>query len=953
MKHLQLKKSINFILTSLSFALFIISSACQNDNQQTIDLSGEWQFRMDPADRGIDEKWFESDFSETVQLPGSMVENGKGNDITLETEWTAGVKNSDWIEDPNYAPYVDPGNIRFPFLLQPLKKYTGAAWYLKKFTVPEKWEGKKVKLKLERPHWESQVWINGEWLAMQNSLAVPHIFDISENLEAGVNTIAIRIDNRIKEVDPGINSHSITDHTQSNWNGIVGEISLVSKAKIFFENLDIFPDTEAKTVEIRATVMNTFIETKTADVSAVAILKSTGDKLDNNKQEFSLEPGLNTVTIRYELDDEALLWDEFNPNVYQLDLELKSGKQTDKSSADFGLRNFEVDGTSFAINGRPVFLRGTLECAIFPLTGYPPTDTGYWKKIYKAAKDHGLNHVRFHSWCPPEAAFVAADSMGIYLMVECSSWANQSTELGSGLPIDQFIWDESKHIVSTYGNHPSFVMMAYGNEPGGPQQDEFLSEFVASWKEKDPRRLYTSGAGWPLIPENDYHVTHQETRIQGWGEELNSIINSEPPKTTYDWSKKVKREGTPIVSHEIGQWCVYPNFKEIEKYTGVLKPKNFEIFRESLSAHHMGHLADSFLLASGKLQAICYKADIEAALRTSKFGGFQLLDLHDFPGQGTALVGVLDPFWEEKGYITPAEYRRFCNTTVPLARLEKRIFVEGETMTAGIEVAHFGEHPLDGVNPSWKIIQNNEIVAEGTLGQLDIAIGNAIQLGEVVYQFPKENKPRKLTLIVSIENFENSWDIWVYPENNPAEIDAIQIVEELTAATIDYLEKGGKVLLSLGKGKVAPEMGGEVGVGFSSIFWNTAWTDGQKPHTLGILCDPKHPALELFPTDYHSNWQWWDALSHSDAIQLDSFSTELKPIVRIIDDWVTNRRLALLFESKLGAGSILVSGVDLVNDLEVRPEAKQLLASLKKYMSGDQFNPSSKLDTEALRSIIW
>ena len=953
MKHLQLKKSINFILTSLSFALFIISSACQNDNQQTIDLSGEWQFRMDPADRGIDEKWFESDFSETVQLPGSMVENGKGNDITLETEWTAGVKNSDWIEDPNYAPYVDPGNIRFPFLLQPLKKYTGAAWYLKKFTVPEKWEGKKVKLKLERPHWESQVWINGEWLAMQNSLAVPHIFDISENLEAGVNTIAIRIDNRIKEVDPGINSHSITDHTQSNWNGIVGEISLVSKAKIFFENLDIFPDTEAKTVEIRATVMNTFIETKTADVSAVAILKSTGDKLDNNKQEFSLEPGLNTVTIRYELDDEALLWDEFNPNVYQLDLELKSGKQTDKSSADFGLRNFEVDGTSFAINGRPVFLRGTLECAIFPLTGYPPTDTGYWKKIYKAAKDHGLNHVRFHSWCPPEAAFVAADSMGIYLMVECSSWANQSTELGSGLPIDQFIWDESKHIVSTYGNHPSFVMMAYGNEPGGPQQDEFLSEFVAFWKEKDPRRLYTSGAGWPLIPENDYHVTHQETRIQGWGEELNSIINSEPPKTTYDWSKKVKREGTPIVSHEIGQWCVYPNFKEIEKYTGVLKPKNFEIFRESLSAHHMGHLADSFLLASGKLQAICYKADIEAALRTSKFGGFQLLDLHDFPGQGTALVGVLDPFWEEKGYITPAEYRRFCNTTVPLARLEKRIFVEGETMTAGIEVAHFGEHPLDGVNPSWKIIQNNEIVAEGTLGQLDIAIGNAIQLGEVVYQFPKENKPRKLTLIVSIENFENSWDIWVYPENNPAEIDAIQIVEELTAATIDYLEKGGKVLLSLGKGKVAPEMGGEVGVGFSSIFWNTAWTDGQKPHTLGILCDPKHPALELFPTDYHSNWQWWDALSHSDAIQLDSFSTELKPIVRIIDDWVTNRRLALLFESKLGAGSILVSGVDLVNDLEVRPEARQLLASLKKYMSGDQFNPSSKLDTEALRSIIW
>jgi hypothetical protein len=388
--------------------------------------------------------------------------------------------------------------------------------------------------------------------------------------------------------------------------------------------------------------------------------------------------------MNYSLGDDALLWDEFNPNVYQLNLSLESGKETNQTTVDFGLREFKVDGTRFTINGRPVFLRGTLECAIFPLTGYPPTKTDYWKKIYTAVKDHGLNHIRFHSWCPPEAAYTLADSMGIYLQVEASSWPNQSTELGSGLPIDQYIWDESKRIIDTYGNHPSFVLMASGNEPGGSKRDQFLSEFVQYWKETDSRRLYTSGSGWPIIPENDYHVTHRETRIQGWGEELNSVINSEPPKTTYDWSDKVRREGMPIISHEIGQWCVYPNFKEIEKYTGVLKAKNFEIFRESLKAHHMGHLADSFMLASGKLQALCYKADIEAALRTPEFGGFQLLDLHDFPGQGTALVGVLDPFWEEKGYISPEEYRRFCNTTVPLARLEKRIFVEGETMTANI-----------------------------------------------------------------------------------------------------------------------------------------------------------------------------------------------------------------------------------------------------------------------------
>ncbi|MCG6189546.1 sugar-binding domain-containing protein [Maribellus maritimus] len=942
-----MKPTLLFILI-----LFVtILSSCSSNDLLKIDLSGEWQFRMDPKDQGIDEHWFEKELSETVLLPGSMVENGKGYDITLETEWIGGVQNPDWIKDPNYAPYVDQDDIRFPYWLQPEKKFTGAAWYIKKVTIPDTWEGKTAKLKLERPHWESQVWINGQWVEMQNSLAVPHVFDISGFFKTGENTIAIRIDNRIKEIDPGQNSHSISDHTQSNWNGIVGNILLEAKGNIIIENVEVFPDVASKTTEIKATVNNRTTEIQKVDINAFAILKSSGKKLETEEAEFTLSPGKNIVSMNYLLGDDALLWDEFNPNVYRLDLALKSGEESDQASVDFGLREFGVDGTRFAINGRPVFLRGTLECAIFPLTGYPSTDTDYWRKIYTAVKDHGLNHVRFHSWCPPEAAFEVADEMGVYLQVECSSWANESTQLGSGFPIDQYIWDESKRIVEKYGNHPSFVMMAYGNEPGGPNHIKFLTDFVSYWKEEDNRRVYTSAAGWPAIEVNQYHdIPHP--RIQGWGEELNSIINSEAPTTSYDWSDKVTKDGTPVVSHEIGQWCVYPNFKEIEKYSGVLKPKNFEIFRESLEAHHMGQLADSFLLASGKLQALCYKADIEAALRTPGFAGFQLLDLHDFPGQGTALVGVLDPFWEEKGYISPEEYRRFCNTTVPLARLEKRIFNEGETMTAKIEVAHFGEHLLNAATPSWHITRDSEIVARGTLEQRDIPVGNGILLGKVVYEFQRENTPRKLTLKVEVGGYENSWDIWVYPENEAKETETIRIVEKLNTSTIDYLENGGKVLLNLGKGKVTHEMGGEVGVGFSSIFWNTAWTLGQKPHTLGILCNPDHPALHLFPTEYHSNWQWWDAMSHADAIQLDSFPTELKPIVQIVDDWVTNRRLALLFEAKVGKGKLLISGIDLHSELETRPEARQLLFSLKNYMLGDDFNPTVSVTSNKINNII-
>ena len=636
-------KSMKNIFT-ISILIIFSLTGCKTSGSKTIDLSGDWQFQADPEDKGMDENWFKSNLKDTIYLPGSMAENGKGYDITLETIWTGMIRDSLWYKDPNFAPFIDLQNIRVPFWLQPEKKYTGVAWYQKKVFVPSDWANKIIILNLERPHWESSVWINGEYAGMDNSLAVPHTYDVTSSIKKGKqNIITVRVDNRIKDIDPGENSHSISDNTQSNWSGIVGDISLEAKGKITIENIEIFPDINNKTIEIRATVNNSLNDTNIINLCAKSKLKKTGLGTGKKSWKFKVDPGKKTISVQYPLGKNALLWDEFNPNVYELILTLKSGKEQDVYLTDFGLREFKVNGRNFEINGRPVFLRGTLECAIFPLTGYPPTDIESWEKIYKTIQNHGLNHMRFHSWCPPKAAFIAADKMGVYLQIECSSWANQSTQLGSGLPIDQYIWEESKRIVNTYGNHPSFVMMAYGNEPGGPNYINYLDKFVDFWKEKDERRIYTGAAGWPILKSNQYHNI-PEPRIQGWGEGLNSIINSEPPQTDFDWTEKLPKDGKPVVSHEIGQWCAYPNFKEIKKYTGVLKAKNFEIFKESLEAKQMGHLADSFLLSSGKLQALCYKADIEAALRTPGLAGFQLLDLHDFPGQGTALVGVLDAF---------------------------------------------------------------------------------------------------------------------------------------------------------------------------------------------------------------------------------------------------------------------------------------------------------------------
>jgi hypothetical protein len=660
------------------------------------------------------------------------------------------------------------------------------------------------------------------------------------------------------------------------------------------------------------------------------------------------------IVLKYNMRN-PLLWSEFKPVYYTMTVGLtgKKSKIYDQRSVDFGMREFMTKGTHFEVNGVPAFLRGTTECCIFPLTGYPPTDVESWTRVLQTCRDYGLNHIRFHSFCPPEAAFVAADRLGIYFHVECSSWANQGSSVGNGGSVDQFIYDESNRILNEYGNHPSFCMLAYGNEPAGRNQREFLGKLITYWKSIDNRRVYTSAGGWPIIPENDYNVT-SEPRIQHWGEGLKSIINAESPQTMFDFRDFISKYEVPTVSHEIGQWCVYPDFKEIEKYTGVLKPANFEIFRETLSENGMGEQAEDFLMASGKLQVLCYKADIEAALRTPGFGGFQILQLHDFPGQGSALVGILNPFFESKGYVTPEEFRMFCNETVPLARMKKLIWNGGETFEARVEVTHFGAEPILDAQILCRIINaEGTVLREETMTMDEIKIGNNI-IGVFARDLDNVEKAEKIKLEISIPgtSFKNQWDIWVYPGNINTEAGRIVITDNLDTNAEKVLREGGSVLL-LTYGKVSQEKGAKVAIGFSSIFWNTAWTGNQPPHTLGILCDPKHPLFRDFPTEFHSNWQWWDPVSHSQAMILDGFPSDLKPLIQPIDTWFENRRLALAFEAKCDNGKLVVCSINMKDSLDQRPATKQLLSSMLKYMNSESFDPRINIDLTKVKEITF
>ncbi|MGO4770559.1 sugar-binding domain-containing protein [Flavobacterium sp. W22_SRS_FK3] len=934
------KYSYIFLLLTVLFTF----SSFKNDE---INLEGTWYFEIDRNDKGITEKWFNKNLSDVIKLPGSMAEFLKGDDITLKTKWTGSIYDSSFYFIPRLEKYRQPGNIHIPFWLTPAKHYVGAAWYQKEVNVPSDWKGKRILLHLERAHIETRVWINDKEVGLQNSLVAPHIYDLSAFLLPGKQRISIRIDNRITKINVGPDSHSVTDHTQGNWNGIIGKIALESFSPVYIDDVQVYPDVKNKKARLKITIYNSTSNEFSGKLSLSA--KSFNAAKSDQTKEIVTNiniPDTNAKTIEIELPfgKGMLTWDEFDPALYHLNLKLKAKGIDFEKKVPFGMREFKIKENQFLINDIPVFLRGTVHNCEFPLTGYPATTVGAWEKIFKTIKSYGLNHVRFHSWCPPEAAFIAADKIGLYLQPEGPSWPNHGPKIGLGQPVDQFLYDETTRMAKEYGNYASFTMLSAGNEPAG-NQVKYLNEFVNFWKARDSRRVYTGmsvGGSWPVVPNAEYQ-SRGGVRGLNW---------NKLPETETDFSTGIAPFKVPFVAHEIGQYCVFPNFEEIDKYKGVYRAKNFEMFRQDLEDHNMKNQAKDFLNASGKLQVLCYKNEIEKMLRTPGFAGFQALGLQDFPGQGTALVGVLDAFFQEKGYVTSEEYKRFCNKTVPLAKVSKFVYTNDETFKAEIALFHSGKAPLKNAVISWNIKnEKGAILSSGNFDAKTFENGNGLFVGNLAFPLNEIQVASKLNLEVKVNNtsYANDWDFWVYPNTNAEVVNSIYYTNILDDKANELLQNGGKVFLNA-SGKVVK--GKEVEMHFLPVFWNTSWFKMRPPHVTGMLIQDNSPAFANFPTSFHSDLQWWEIQNRSQVMNLEDFPASFRPLVQPIDTWFMNRRLALLIEAKVGKGKIIVSSADLRPDLQNKPAAKQLFISLQEYMNSDAFDPKEDLSFEVLKDIF-
>lgn len=871
----------------------VLASCTKQDNK--IDLSGSWQVSLDSLQT-----------FDAITLPGTTDAAGLGEPNTLEPALT--------------SPQVNRLTRKHSFL--------GAAFYKRNFEVPASMEGKPLTLTLERVIWQSSVWIDGVQLdGAEESLTTAHTYEIPQGLSAGTHEIMLRIDNRKRyDISWRELAHAYTNDTQVIWNGVLGELSLTAHNDVEIAQVEVYPDVDSRSARVVTTLVR-----HNPELTQVKLRYGVGSLHVNS--DVPLDGDVTTVEQTIALGSNAALWDEFSPKLHTLKLQCEGTSR----EVQFGLRSFKADGDHFAVNGRRTFLRGTLNCCIYPLSGTPPLDEAGWEKEFRVCQEWGLNHVRFHSWCPPDAAFRVADRLGIYLQVELPVWAH-----GRGKEVDEFMRAEAERILKAYGNHPSFCMLACGNELDNGY--EFLNELMSDMKKADPRHLYTNcsytmgfGHKGKAEPEDEFMVASRTVLGQIRGQDY---IDSRTPNFYSNFDATARGVDVPLISHEIGQYCVYPSMKEIEKYTGTLIPLNFLGVKAELEKKGLLDRAEEYTMASGKLSALLYKEEVERALRTKSLAGFQLLGLQDFSGQSTALVGLVDAFWDNKGLVTEEWFRQACSPVTPLALFEKPWWTTDETFVAEIEIANFWSKDITG-NVSWKLASEEVSVASGTVAVHVPTGGNTRLETKIEADLSTIQEPVQLKLTVALDKWSNSWDVWVYPAGDNFDQGEVVLASTLAEA-MPVLQQGGTVLMSPTPWTITGEKGK-----FVPVFWSPVFFPFEAG-TMGVLCDPEHPGLASFPTESHSNWQWWNLTKNSRAVSLDNYP-QVESIVEAVDNFTMNRRLSYIFECQCESGRLIFSTMDLLSPQAMgRPETRQMLSSLLDYMNSPEFNPSGVMTPDQL-----
>lgn len=851
-------------------------------NMRKIDLSGRWKLFMDKEKNTS----FPESFNDEIILPNTTSAAKKGEPNTERA--------SGYLTDPY--------------------KFEDYAWYSRDIEIKKDYLDNSVYLKLERTR-KTTLYIDGEKIESKNSLSTPHLYEL-EGLSEGVHNVTVCVDNTDYPTRGG---HLTSPDTQTNWNGITGEISLIIRPKIHLDDIRIYTDAENNALTISCVSTGHGIVTAEVD--------------DGRRTRYAVIGGENVFV--YLASEKLSLWDEFEPNLHTLKITMNN----EIIEIPFGMRKISSEGRKLLVNGNETFLRGKHDGLIFPMTGYAPTTVEEWLKVMKTARDFGINHYRFHTCCPPEAAFIAADMLGIYMQPELPFWGTVKDEIDEE---QQYLIDEGFRILKEFGNHPSFVMMSLGNELWGNKN--VLSIILKSYKNFDNRHLYSDGSNnFQFVPcvvdgadfLSGVRLSHDRLYRGSYAmcDAPQGHIQTDAPNSSHNYDKIIVPEalgegstggkiliqyGTgvkevdadggdtlipqvPVISHEVGQYETYPDYSEIEKYTGALKAENIALYKEKAEEKGLISYSDKFFRASGALAADCYKREIEAALKSENLSGFQLLDIQDFTGQGTALVGVLNSFMEPKGTISDAEWRGFCNSTVIMAEFDSFVFRYGEEISFGLTLFNT-DYRFNAEAVGYRILKGEDTVLSGKTAVITDKKVN--KLGNISFNPEKSEEPSVYRLLLEIEDTDirNEYTFIVYPEVDIS-IDSEKISYKdkevffvKTEAEAVKLSQEGK------KAVVVPDSEGKLSGTYCTDFWcypmfSSISESMNRPlpiGTMGCLIDKESPKLKGFPTETFSTPQWFNIIMHSHSENLDG--TDIEPVIWAIDNPHRAQRLGVLYE---------------------------------------------------------
>ncbi len=802
-----------------------------------INLAGTWRVYL--SGKGGD-----------ITLPGILQMQGYGEEVGPDTEFMSGLHNPFWAEREEYSHGRDD-RFKVPFLAQPVRVFRGEAVYERSFTLNEE---KSLYLFIELTRWKVTAYIDGRPVGEKIALFTPFVFDLG-TLGKGEHSLKVTVDNGyIYPYRP--DGHGVSDALGATWNGMGGEISLLTPEELA--------------------------------------------EKENAKMEYA---AANPVKI-------------------------------------------EVKDTRFIVNGHAEYMRGVHFGGDYPHTGMPDTTPEFWDNIMNKVKEWGFNFIRCHSYCPPDAAFNAADKAGVFIQIECGMW----NVFNDGVPMLDVLREETVNILKAFGHHPSFILFSSGNEPSGKWY-KVLREWVTFAREEDKklgfegRRVYTAESGWfydvppAEITGTDYIYFHRS----GYGPFPGGAIRNFKGWKGKDYDPSLPDCKLPVISHEMGQWCSYPDFEVIKKFHGYMTPSHYEIFKGLAEDRQVLRFNRNFTYCSGRNQVRLLKEDIEANYRTKAIQGYEYLDLHDYLGQGGAFVGILDAFWDSKGYVTPAELREFVSDTVLLTRLPSYVYKAGDIIKTPVELCHYGKEDIEDACLYVKLILNGKSYMSLEKPGICAKAGGNTVIGDLALPLDEisENSVGKLVLCLGKDGkclTENQWEISVF-------------VKKEACGSAIYTRESDEALKALSEGKsvvFSPYLTDSdyecPPLGMKNLFWNDQMGPGWS-RPLGIVADEKHPLFTEFPSENSGGWQWENILDRARGFAL---SPDHRNIVRAVDCWNRSQPLSLIFEGCVGSGKLLFVSADLEGDFEDRPAAYALKQALINYASSEKFAPKERIEPEEL-----